>query len=136
LLKGLLGGLPKTAFYFSCSHNYLRSLKGSPTKITINYDCSDNKLHSLKYAPKEIGGGFNCEQNYLENLDYIPVLFAYNAIKTQSISNYRVQQQFNNKKDFSNQEIRDAIEKSIERNKPTNESISIYENILKDSYEF
>lgn len=124
LLKSLLGGLPNKAFYFNCSQNYLKSLEGSPTKITINYDCSDNKLHSLRYAPLEVGGGFNCEQNYLENLDYIPVIFAYSATEKQSISNYRVQQQFNNKRDFSNQEIRDAIEKSVVRNKTENKMVN------------
>ena len=50
---------------FSCSRNYLTTLKGCPVRVNGDFYCSVNKLTKLDYLPEFIGGNFYCGGNSL-----------------------------------------------------------------------
>ena len=50
---------------FSCSDNFLTSLKGCPTKVGWHFDCDNNNLTSLEHCPTKVGGYFSCENNMI-----------------------------------------------------------------------
>jgi hypothetical protein len=55
----------KVTGYFSCTGNYLTSLKGSPRWVGEFFDCEKNKLTSLEFSPYYVGDDFYCESNLL-----------------------------------------------------------------------
>ena len=55
--------------YFSCSNNYLYSLKGAPKTVGRGFGCYSNRLTTLDGAPDTVGEDFNCSNNKLISLE-------------------------------------------------------------------
>lgn len=75
----LSGGITSLPFQFgavngdfSCSYNYLTSLKNCPRVVTGNFFCHSNKLTSLEHCPKIVNGTFWCHDNLLTSLEHAP----------------------------------------------------------------
>jgi hypothetical protein len=49
--------------YFSCSGNYLTSLRGCPLDVNGDFYCDDNRLTSLEGCPLYVNGSFFCAYN-------------------------------------------------------------------------
>jgi hypothetical protein len=62
----------KVTGYFSCTGNYLTTLKGSPKWVGGWFSCNKNQLTSLKGCPRWVGGWFSCGGNRLTSLEFSP----------------------------------------------------------------
>ncbi len=57
---------------FTCTSNYLTSLRGAPEYVEGTFDATDNQLKTLKFAPNTVIRNFICSQNSLINLKWAP----------------------------------------------------------------
>ena len=57
---------------FSCSHNYLTTLKGAPREVTENVSFYNNRLTGLIGCPQKIGGFAKFDENRITSLEGLP----------------------------------------------------------------
>lgn len=61
----------KTNWNFTCSENYLYSLRGAPPQCET-FSCTDNHLSSLEFSPKIVRGSFYFNHNKITSLEGCP----------------------------------------------------------------
>jgi len=71
-LTTLRGGPQGTVGIYNCSFNNLRTLEFAPRVVDESFDCSDNRLTTLVGGPEEVQGEFDCSYNELTSLEGVP----------------------------------------------------------------